>query len=261
MTTEKPTMIVAVKNLSKHVTDRELRLMVAAGTLQLSMHYTPRWGEFGVAFQIDADSKDVFLVLDDPDDSGALGYHTEEQGRIVGKVFVKPVLDAGGSVLGDPSLPNTMSVSSVLSHEMLECAHDLRCNQWREGGGGEVADELCDPVESTGYAVEVADGIGTAQVVVSDFVTPAWFDPQANAGPYSYCDAPAGPFQLAPGGYMVVRTKGPGTEHQVFFARSLDEHWVRSKMHALARLVRRTHRASVVFIPRVEPASFGPVPL
>ena len=105
-------------------------------------------------------------IADQP--AGVLGYHTEDQGgKLWGIVAAQPELSNGGQVsTGD------WSVSSVLSHEVLEMYIDPNCNLWSNDGRGSIYTfEVCDPVEAPSYAV---DGVS-----VSNFVTPAWFDPQA----------------------------------------------------------------------------------
>ena len=65
------------------------------------------------------------------------------------------------------------------------------------------AREVADPVESWGYNVTV----GTTAVLVSDFVTPAFFDPGA-AGPYDYLNKLAAGFSIGQAGYAIEMTGG-----------------------------------------------------
>ena len=105
-------------------------------------------------------------IQDQP--QGVLGFHTEDQGgKLWGVVAAKPELDNGAQVTtGD------WSVSSVLSHEVLEMFVDPNCNLWaNDGKGSAYSFEVCDPVEAPSYAVN--------GVSVSNFVTPSWFDPLA----------------------------------------------------------------------------------
>ncbi|MCC3773273.1 hypothetical protein [Streptomyces sp. UNOB3_S3] len=111
-------------------------------------------------------------ILDHPDQADALGWHTESEGDVIfGRVFAAPVLDNGGQVLNGP-----LTVSSVLSHEVLETLCDSHVNLWASNGNGEsVALEVADPVESDSYEVNVS---GTGPVTVSNFVTPTGSTPR-----------------------------------------------------------------------------------
>ena len=84
-------------------------------------------------------------------------------------VAAKPELDNGGkATTGD------WSVSSVMSHEVLEMYIDPNCNLWaNDGKGSAYSFEVCDPVEAPSYTVN--------GVSVSNFVTPSWFDSLAPA--------------------------------------------------------------------------------
>jgi hypothetical protein len=116
------------------------------------------------------------LIVDNPDVANALGYHdVDPRGMPYGRVFVDPVLDNGGSALGDKGDPS-LSVSAVLSHEVLEWWYDPACNDWADRGRTSVAKELCDPVEADWYRI---DG-----VAVSNYVLPAWFNPLDKVGPF-----------------------------------------------------------------------------
>ena len=109
-------------------------------------------------------------IQDQPE--GVLGFHTEDKGgKLWGIVAAKPELDNGGkTTTGD------WSVSSVLSHEVLEMYIDPNCNSRSNNGKGAVYSfEVCDPVEAPTYSV--------AGVSVSNFVTPACFDSLARFGP------------------------------------------------------------------------------
>jgi hypothetical protein len=122
-----------------------------------------------------------------------LGYHTEDQGgKLRGIVAAQPELSNGGKVsAGD------WSVSSVLFHKVLEMSIDPNCNLWSNDGRGAIHTfEVWDPVEAPTYAV---NGIS-----VSNFVTPAWFDPQAgSAATFDKLGLLTAPFGILKGGYVV----------------------------------------------------------
>src|SRR3954447_24520075 len=135
------------------------------------------------------------LIVDNPDVANALGYHdVDPRGVPYGRVFVDPVLDNGGTPLGDAGDPS-LSVSAVLSHEVLEWWYDPACNDWSDRGRSSVAKELCDPVEADWYRI---DG-----VAVSNFILPAWFNPLDKVGPWDRLGKLHGPFTMTKGGYWI----------------------------------------------------------
>lgn len=144
----------------------------------------------------------VISILDDSDQANALGWHTEEQGELIyGRTFARPVLDNGGD-----ALTKELSVASVLSHEVLETFADPHCNTYADSGGGFlVAYEVCDPVESDSYPVSVSG----KNVMLSNFVTPKWFDPQAAAGDkFDFMGNVSEPFEMTRGGYIIKMLDG-----------------------------------------------------
>jgi hypothetical protein len=169
-------MLIAVLNQSTLVDDDDVATMTRAIASQVELDAAPLWDRSAAAviFYDKATSAPpkahVITLVDTIKDQpkGVLGYHTEDQGgRLWGVVAVGPELDANGKVLtGD------WSVSSVLSHEVLEMFIDPNCNLWSADDEGRVYSfEVCDPVEAPSYEVK--------GVSVSNFVTPAWFDPLA----------------------------------------------------------------------------------
>lgn len=136
------------------------------------------------------------VILDDADQADALGYHDVDPfGKPYARVFAKPVLDHGGLVLAGGTIG--VSVSSVVSHELLEAMADQYCNQWVTLPDGQtmVARELCDPVQGFNYLVN--------GVLISNWVTPNWFTDKA-PGPYDYMNVCKKPFEVAKGGYRII---------------------------------------------------------
>ena len=97
---------------------------------------------------------------------------------------------------------------------------------------------MCDPVEQVGYGI-IIDGI---EVSVSDFVFPAYFNPQSSLptnAPLNYLNTLTKPFTILPGGYSIQRTNGPGSETQVF--GELMPIWrIEMKKSQFSRFKRRT---------------------
>lgn len=217
-------MQIAIINQSALVTEDEAKTMTNAIAAQIRLDVATLWDRApaDVVFYTDPGAVPVQMhgiaivdtIKDQP--QGVLGFHTEDKGgKQWGVVAAKPELDHGAKVLtGD------WSVSSVLSHEVLEMYIDPNCNLWANNDGGSVYSfEVCDPVEAPTYVVN--------DVSVSNFVTPAWFDPLAAsppAGADPLASRPAvqfdklrlltAPFTILKGGYAVYGSVGQ--THQVF---------------------------------------------
>lgn len=215
-----------VVNKSTLVTNADARRWTAACVRQIREHVAPAYGMTPVRVQYLSGASHapagawVIAVLDDADQAGDLGWHTEDaSGRIYGRVFARPCLDYG------------VPVSTTLSHEIVETFCDPDVDQWRDTGRGySVAYEACDPVEGDSYEI---DG-----VAVSDFVTPQWFmRPVRGVGRTHWLDTALEPFDLAPGGYYVRRWPD-GSEDQEFGARA-NRAYIAAKRHELGRATRR----------------------
>jgi hypothetical protein len=203
-------MLIAIINQSKAVTDADVATMTAAIATQVQNDVAPIWDRppAEVVFYPDPTkvppaAYGIAIVDTIPDQpQGVLGSHTEAQdAQISGVVAAQTQLDNGGQVMtGD------WSVSSTLSHEVLEMFVDPNCNLWANDGQGSVYSlEVCDPVEAPTYTV--------SGVSVSNFVTPSWFDPQAPAtAQFDMQRHLTTGFSILPGGYMVYESKGKEQE-------------------------------------------------
>jgi hypothetical protein len=125
--------------------------------------------------------------MDDPDQAGALGYHElSSQGTPLGKVFAGLDLKMGASW------------TVTMSHELLEMLADPWINWCAQSPEGRVyALEVCDAVEADGLGYEI-DG-----VLLSDFVTPGWFEP-TEADRMDFKQRVSQRLELAAGGYISV---------------------------------------------------------
>lgn len=169
----------------------------------------------------------VIAIHTDADMADALGYHDQTpDGRPYGKVFVRPILESGGTVSDSAN-----SVSVTLSHEVLELWGDPNCNAWFDDAEGvSFAGELCDPVE--------ADAYEQGGVWVSNYVLPSYFDdnPERGARRFDYLGRLSRPFSMTKGGYVIQRKAGKVKE---VFAKDFPT-WKRAgKRHAAARTRRR----------------------
>ena len=199
-------MLIAILNQSTLVTDADAQTMTQAIASQVQSDAAPLWDrapavvEFHTnASTLPATARGIALVdtiQDQP--QGVLGFHTEDRGgKLWGVVAVKPELDNGSQVLtGD------WSVSSLLSHEVLEMFIDPNCNLWaNDGKGSAYSVEVCDPVEAPSYPV--------SGVSVCNFVTPSWFDPlAAPTAQFDKLGLLTAPFSMLKGGYLVYESAG-----------------------------------------------------
>jgi hypothetical protein len=233
-------VIIGIQNLSTLVkgqdaydmallVNRQLRDHVAPayGLLPPSVVYLPQ-GAAGVHYNA------IIGILDDADQAGDLGWHTEgPDADVYGRVFARPVLANGGN-----ALTADLSVCSVLSHECCETLGDRTCADWAQAASGQLtAYELCDPVESDSYRMTITAGSGEQVTgTVSDFVLPSWFDSNAAPGPTDYMGLVTAPFQVRPTGYVIVMAGGNVTEQW-------GEHYpawkIASKQSPAARTARR----------------------
>jgi hypothetical protein len=211
---EEELMLIAVLNQSTLVTNDQVAAMTGAIAHQVELDAAPLWDRSPAAVIFYSAASDipnnahVITVVDTVQNvpQGVLGFHTEDKGgRLWGVVAAKPELDAKAQIMtGD------WSVSSVLSHEVLEMFIDPNCNLWATNNKGEVYSfEVCDPVEAPSYVV---DGVS-----VSNFVTPAWFDPlstQKKATRFDKLGLLSKSFSILKGGYAVYAAEGK--QQQVF---------------------------------------------
>jgi len=126
------------------------------------------------------------IVRTDIQEPGALGVHLDQQGQPFALVQY------------------TDSWPLTVSHECLEMLADPFGNRLIAGQSPkedqarvEFLVELCDPCEDANFAYTVND------VLVSDFITPHYYDPVGSAGVrYSFTGALPGPRQVLQGGYL-----------------------------------------------------------
>jgi hypothetical protein len=230
----RPKSGIYVVNRSTLCGDADVKAWTAACAVQVNEHVAPVYGKARTRVQFLSKTSHapkgawVLVVLDDADQAGALGYHSETtDGRVYGRVFAGPCIDYG------------VPVSTTLSHEVVETFCDPDVDLWRDTGRGySVAYEACDAVEGDSYLI---DG-----VAVSDFVTPAWYGERGPRTPlhgalhWADNGKVTQSFQLAPGGYYVRRFPD-GSEDQVFGALA-NRGYIAAKRHQLSRTVRRTAR-------------------
>jgi hypothetical protein len=232
-------MLIAILNQSTLVTDADAATMTQAIASQVRLDVAPLWDRSPAAVVFYTDPSAVpetshgIALVDTIQNQpqGVLGFHTEDQGgKLWGVVAAKPELDNGGQVTtGD------WSVSSVLSHEVLEMFIDPNCNLWaNDGKGSAYSFEVCDPVEAPTYTV--------SNVSVSNFVTPSWFDPlAATTAQFDKLSHLTTPFSILKGGYVVYESAG---KEQQKFGDEFPDWRKQMKTGPLARTRRRVAQAS-----------------
>ena len=231
--------LIGVINSSSNVSNDDVVKMVTACQEQLRYDVGPAWERdyWYIIFYPDPSKISPraypMVIVDNDSTPGALGWHAEFHDRPYAQIMTSPVLDNGGVVLFDPKNPQNVSVSSVMSHEVVEEFIDPYINLWADGPqiaqGMSYAVEACDPVESSSYNNNAAG----VPVSLSNFVLPSYFDNQGTHEKFDYLGRLKAPFTLDSGGYMVVRS-APGTEQQVF-GETMPPQWkLDMKAHKLA---------------------------
>src|SRR5215470_7654052 len=190
--------VIAITNASTVLSDKQVEACISALQKQASIDFRAYWDlECQLTFLSKSENLASgwwqIVVLDDPDQAGVLGYHElTGNGTPLGKVFAGLDLRRGSSW------------TATMSHELLEMLADPWINWCAQGFDGRVyALEVCDPVEADelGYMI---DG-----VLVSDFVTPAWFE-QTRADRVDFKRRISRPLELGKGGYIGVLDPGKG---------------------------------------------------
>jgi hypothetical protein len=193
---------IAIVNESTVVTDAQVQAAIAAMQIQVDRDFAPVWliGLIQLFFLPKGQGPGAgvweMVIADNSDQAGALGYHeTTEWDEPIGFVFAKDTIDDG------------MSWTVTFSHELLEMLVDPRINTVTErdatdGSMTFFAKEVADAVEDDSFGYDI-DG-----VLVSDFVTQNWFDPQASAPEpnrkYDFKGHTTKPFELLVNGYIGV---------------------------------------------------------
>ena len=225
-------------NASTIVTDEQVHDVVNALGIQVMRDWEPIWGVpcelFFVPKGQAPDPKHWWLTfLDDSDQADALGYHDlTTEGHTLGKVFVRSTIQSGGKW------------SVTASHELLEMLGDPDINL-----SAYVLNE--EQTRIYFYAYEVADAVESDQygydingVLVSDFVTPAFFEPFVPASvPLDFKGFVTKSLQILPGGYLSILdpTNGLGWQ-QLYGAQARLSARYRGKIGS-RREKRRTRRS------------------
>lgn len=190
----------ALVNHARDLTDTSLRGMIAALQVQITRDVYPVWGLNARLDRYEPgqpipSSRWVLSFFDTADQADALGYHdVTPAGLPLGKVFVRTSINAGAQV------------SVVASHELIEMLVDPWINvfiQDQDDTSKYWIREACDAVEAD------EDGYTVNGVRVSDFVTPAYFEPAMSLGGYDFRGLLTGPLPaMRSGGYLAYVKNG-----------------------------------------------------
>jgi hypothetical protein len=203
---------LAVENKSSVLTDAEVQGAIPALQQQVSYHFKPYWNEgarlvFVPAGSVPPIGSWLLSILDDSDQAGALGYHevTADNTPLL-KVFAKTDQDHG------------LSWTVTASHEILEAIADPWVSSaWQTSNTEFYALEVGDPVEADQLGYQIGN------VLVSDFILPAWFVPGLKVPKYDYAGHLNGSLQVAPGGYVSIFVSGSGwTQKQMHEGQLVD---------------------------------------
>jgi hypothetical protein len=182
---------ISVINESTVLSDAQVQGMIGAFETQWNRDLAPVWGLDQAQFTWTANTQAPpaaswwVVFLDDSDQADALAYHdVTESGLPLAKIFAQTILADNGSI------------SVGATHEICEMAVDPTINLAAQDTNGTFwAYEVCDPVEDPQYAYDING------VLVTDFVTPAWFGFKNATGPLDVQQHVTAPFQVLTGGY------------------------------------------------------------
>lgn len=225
---------ISVINESTVLTDAEVQPVVAALQQQVTNDFRPAWGTDAELKMIPQGTQPPagtwwLVILDDSDQAGALGYHDLTQdGLPIGKVFAASDLKAG------------TSWSVTASHELLEMLADPNINltvfvQNANTAGTLYAYEVCDACEDDSFGYKIND------ILVSDFVYPAWFENfrQQGSTQFDRMNQIQNPLQLLSGGYIGVFSVTDGSGWQQQTAEKIPTN-LRHRGHVGSRRERRS---------------------
>ena len=225
---------ISVINESSVLTDADVTPVVIALQQQVTSDFRPFWGTDAELKMIPQGTQAPagtwwLVILDDSDQAGALGYHDlTPEGLPMGKVFAASDLKAG------------TSWSVTASHELLEMLADPNINltvftQNAETAGTLYAYEVCDPCEDDSFGYKIGN------ILVSDFVYPAWFESfrEQASTQFDHMNQIQSPLQLLTGGYIGVFsvTDGSGWQQQTAEKHPLN---LRQRGHVGSRRERRS---------------------
>lgn len=199
-------MNFALINRTSVIPNNLLDKIADAITVQLvyfcrEWHLEPRFCKYIPEASLKADYEPIYLYDKTPEAPDAAGYHTEENGKIFAKIACSDILDAGGGISRGRKINE--AVSAVIHHEILESLINPNVNRWiispvslNGTSYSGLAFEVGDPVQDNTFSID--------DVLLSNYVLPAWTDPDNKTGPWDKLGVLKGPLTIAPGGYAIA---------------------------------------------------------
>jgi hypothetical protein len=188
---------IAIINASNTLKDDEVKAAVPAFQKQVRNDFAPAWGVDADLVFVKRNDKPPagawwLVLLDNSDQAGALGYHDlTTDGLPLGKVFAATDKQYG------------YQWTVTVSHELLEMLVDPDINltaglERQNHPPRFYSYEVCDACEADNYGYKIDN------VLVSDFVYPAWFEGfrKKNSTQFDHGKRITAPFQLLKGGYI-----------------------------------------------------------
>jgi hypothetical protein len=199
-------------NKSTALSDDEVEAIVPALQTQVAEHLAPSWG---VGADISFIPKNATPPTDawqvEIVDTGtgpythAVAYHgLSATGLPLGQVFAATAKQSGGAW----SIPVSHTLLNMLVNPRINLTVFISSSK---GGGTLYALEIADACESEQYAYKIGD------ILVSDFVYPAWFEPSAKPGvtPFDYGKHIDKPLSVCRHGFMPVYDVKSGEWRQI----------------------------------------------
>lgn len=189
---------IVVVNHSRSAANDDVAFWTEAARLQLEdvarVWGLPPPGIFFAGSQTETPATEcgVIGIVDDDGNADSAGYHS-----VVGRLN-----------FGLVDMSQALIPSRTLSHEAIELIVNPKLDWWVPDPTGRlIAVEACDPVQRSDYEMLV-DVMGFLKtVVVSNWVTPAWFGLQKGSR-MDWLTRLLSPFQLELGGYAIAQENG-----------------------------------------------------
>lgn len=190
-----------IKNTSTVLTDADIEAALPAFKYAADHWFEPWWNGTGSFIMqpnpVIGRNMRTVEILDTSDQAGALGYHYDDNGNSILRIFAKTDKQYG------------YDWRVTFTHELWEDLGDPTCIFAANDTSDETvfrALELGDPVEADNLAMRYNN------VPISDFVLPAWFT--GDPSPYDYARKCTQPLQVLQGGYVSIFENGKWTSYQ-----------------------------------------------
>lgn len=242
-------MHFALVSRSHNISYDDLEIIAAAAMLIMNDRFCPTWDFTPITAQAYKDVDDiperavVAGFVDSNTVAEALGWHDERNGIPIITVQIPAILKMGVGVLDDNGTGKDISVSSVATHEFFETKLNDRIDDYIQMPDGRfLAKEASDPVQQG----SLKQLVGSRPVLVSDAVTPAYFDQQAVEGPFSISGTNvSAPFACGAGGYQIIfnpKKLAAGDPIEYVWGEKVTDEIKQFKMRPTGRSARRAQK-------------------